>query len=161
MKALHLILLCSLGLGTLVHGATVLLVTEGIISQSSSGSYPFVEAGDLFRLTVSYADHFSDIDADPDLGVYLPSDLSMVLEIIGKGVAFESVGGSVNVLARPDDFPVYSIISQIQPNGHSLFLIFTEANRLHAPLSGDGIPNEFGQYSDYDSVGFSIIDLPD
>jgi hypothetical protein len=117
-----------------------------------------VEAGDAFRLTVSYADHFADTDADPDLGVYHPNDLSMVLEIIGKGVAFESIGGSVNVLARPADFPVYSIVSRAQPNGHSLFLFFTDLDRSHAPLFGDAIPIDFGQLGDYDSVRFSIID---
>lgn len=160
MKAPLLHLLCCLGLGSLVHGATVFLVTEGTINQSSSGAYPFVEAGDAFRLTVSYSDHFADTDADPDLGVYLPNDLSMVLEIIGKGVAFESIGGSVNVLARPADFPVYSIISRAQPNGHSLFLFFTDLDRSHAPLFGDEIPIDFGQLGDYDSVRFSIVDFP-
>jgi hypothetical protein len=161
MKAPHLLLLCSLGLGSLVDGATVSLITEGTINQSSSGTYPFVEAGDAFRLTVSFSDHFADTNADPDLGVYLPNDLSMILEIIGKGVAFESIGGSVNVLTRPADFPVYSIISRAQPNGHSLFLVFTDLDRSHAPIFGDAIPIDFGQFGDYDSVGFSIVVFPD
>lgn len=161
MKAPRLFLLCSLGLGSLAHGASVFLVAEGIINQSSSGAYPLVAAGDVFRLTVSYSDYFADTDTDPNLGVYLPTDLRMVLEIIGKGVAFQSVGGSVSVSVRPGDFPVYSIFSQSQPNGHSLALFFAEANRSHAPLSGDRIPSDFGQYSDYDSVGFSIINFPD
>ena len=161
MKTPHLLFLYSLGLSSLSEAATTFLVVEGVINQSSSADYPFVVAGDMFKLTVSYSDHFPDIDADPNLGVYLPTDLSMVLEIVGKGVAFEAVGGSVNVSTQPADFPVYSIISQIQPNGHSLFLVFSDINRSHAPLFGDGIPIDFGQYSDYDSIGIAIIDHPD
>ena len=159
MKAPHLLLLCCLSLASLVQGATIFLVAEGTINQSSNGDYPFVKAGDAFKLTISYSDHFADTEADPDFGVYLPTDLSMIFEIIGKGVAFESIGGSVNVLARPADFPVYSIISRAQPNGHSLFLFFTDLDRSHTPFLGDKIPIDFGQLGDYDSVRFSIVDF--
>ena len=64
----------------------------------------------------------------------------------------------MNVLASSGDFPVYSIISQMQPNGHTLFLVFTDLDRSYAPTSGDVIPTDYGQVEHYDSVGFSIID---
>jgi hypothetical protein len=157
MKVPQLLFLYCLVFSSFVRGATVLLVTEGTISQSAHTAYPFVEAGDVFRLTVSYSDTYADIDPDPNLGVYLTSDLSMVLEIIGKGVAFESIGGSVNVLARPDNYPGYTIISRAKPNGHSMFLVFSDLDRSHAPVLGDRIPIDFGTLGDYDSVGFSIL----
>ena len=159
MKASLSLFLCWLTCCSLLHGATIFLVTEGTITQTSGGVYPLVDAGDAFRLTVSYSDQVADTDSDPELGVYLPSDLSIVLEILGEGVVFQSIGGSVNVSTRPQDFPVYSIISQGQPNGHSLFLVFSDNDRSDAPVLGDGIPTSFGEFEDYDSVGFSIVDF--
>lgn len=141
------------------HGATVLLVAEGSIDQSLASAYPTVDPGDTFRLTVSYSDQAVDTDSDPALGVYLSSDLCLSLEILGDGVLFQSLGGSVNVAVSPQDFPVYSIISQTQPNGHSLFLVFSDNDRSDAPVLGDAIPTTFGDINNYDSVGFSIVDL--
>ena len=65
----------------------------------------------------------------------------------------------MNVAVSPQDFPVYSIISQRQPNGHSLFLVFSDNDRSDAPVLGDAIPTAFGEIGNYDSVGFSIVDL--
>ena len=160
MKIKTLLYLCFLASSTFVNGATVFLVAEGTIDRTLVDAFPLVQAGDAFRLTVSYSGDFADTDADPDLGVYLPSDLSIFFEVIGKGVVFESIGGSVNVLGRGADFPVYNIISQTQPNGHSLFLIFNDRDRSHSPLIGDKLPFDFGNFEDYDSIVFSIINIP-
>jgi hypothetical protein len=160
MKAIHLLPLYLAAISPIAHGATVVLVSEGTIDQSSIGAFPLIEVGDAFRLSVSYSVGSDDTDADPDLGVYLPSDLRIIFEVIGKGIAFESLGGSVNVLGRAEDFPVYSFISKTQPDGRSLFLLFNDQDRSNSPLLGDGIPVEFGSISDYDAVVFSIIHTP-
>ncbi len=157
MKTCALLLLGVLAFGSLTRAATVSLLADGAIDQAWNGAYPFVDTGDPFRLSVSYSDGWADTDPAANLGVYLPEDLRITLEILGEGVAFQSLGGSVNVSLDPGEFPVFSILSTL-PDGNALFYVFRDDDR--SLVLDDSLPTSFGSITDYDWVGFSVIRMP-
>ena len=157
MKTHALILLGALAFASTPQAATVSLFADGTIDHAWSGAYPFVDAGDSFRLSVSYSDGWADTDPTSTLGVYLPEDLSITLDILGEGTAFHSIGGSVNVTTEPVEFPAIGILSTL-PDGNALFFIFRDDDR--SSILDDSLPTAFGSIADYDWVGFSVIQVP-
>jgi hypothetical protein len=157
MKTRVLFLFGALAFGTTLHAATVSLFADGTIDQAWNGAYPFVDAGDSFRLSVSYSDGWTDTDPAANLGVYLPEDLSITLDILGEGIALQSIGGSVNVTTDPGEFPAIGILSTL-PDGNALFFIFRDDDR--SSILDDRLPTSFGSITDYDSVAFSVIYMP-
>jgi hypothetical protein len=123
MKTHAFILLGALAFASTLQAATVSLFADGTIDQAWSGAYPFVDAGDSFRLSVSYSEGWADTDPSASLGVYLPEDLSITLDILGEGTAFHSLGGSVNVTTEPGEFPAIGILSTLA-DGNALFFVF-------------------------------------
>jgi len=144
-------------LGSTLEAGTVSLFADGTIDQAWSGAYPFVDAGDSFRLSVSYSDGWADTDPTASLGVYLAEDLTITLDILGEGTAFHSVGGSVNVTTDPGEFPAMGILSTL-PDGNALFFLFRDDDR--SSILDDRLPTAFGSIADYDAVGFSVIKTP-
>jgi len=157
MKTHALILLGALAFAPTPQAATVSLFGDGTIDQAWNGAYPFVDAGDSFRLSVSYSDGWADTDPTGNLGVYLPEDLTITLDILGEGTAFHSVGGSINVTTDPGEFPAIGILSTL-PDGNALFFLFRDDDR--SSIFSDSLPTAFGSIADYDAVGFSVIKMP-
>jgi hypothetical protein len=157
MKTHTLILLGALAFASTPQAATVSLFAEGTIDQAWDGAYPFVDAGDSFRLSVSYFDGWADTNPTASLGVYLPEDLTITLDILGEGTAFHSFGGSVNVATDPGEFPVIGILSTLR-DGNALFFLFRDDDR--SAIFDDSLPTAFGSIADYDAVGFSVIKMP-
>lgn len=157
VKTHALILLGALAFTSTSQAATVSLFADGTIDQAWNGAYPFVDAGDSFRLSVSYSDGWADTDPTASLGVYLPEDLTITLDILGEGTAFHSFGGSVNVTTEPGAFPAIGVLSTL-PDGNALFFLFRDHDR--SSILDDSLPTAFGSIADYDAVGFSVIKMP-
>ncbi len=138
-------------------GATVTLYAKGVIDHAWIGAYPFVDAGDRFQLVVTYSDIWDDTNPDSDIGVYILDNLSISLEIVGKGVAFTTLGGSINVSLTPDNFPSISILSTLS-DGNWLFFLFRDDDR--SSIGDDSLPTSFGAIGEYDAVGFSVLANP-
>jgi len=121
-----------------LQGALVSLVTEGVIDQSSEDG---VDLGTT--------------------GTYVDDDLSVTLEFIESGEIIRGTGGSISVntiLASDEFFPVSDILflSDLPLLG-TLFLSFTDSDGALIP--NNDLPTQFGDAQDYDTAGFSIIDL--
>jgi len=146
-----------------LHASTIFLVSEGTISQASGLRYPSVDAGDSFRISVSYPDSLFDSNPSESIGTYVSDNLSITFEILGEGTVFQSLGGSVNVSTTPGEFPVYGIASRLNGDGDALFLSFSDIDRSSVAAGGDSLPTTFGDAADYDSIGFAIVhfDAPD
>lgn len=157
MKTLTLILAEVLALGCTLNAANVSLFADGTIDQALRGAYPFVDAGDSFRLSISYSDGWADTETRADLGTYLVEDLSITLEIIDEGVAFRSLGGSISVFLDPMYDAVLQISSYL-PDGNALYLVFQDYD--HSSVLDDHLPTSFGSITDYDWVAFAVKDLP-
>lgn len=157
MKTRALVLVGVVAFGFGLKAGTVSFLAGGTIDHAWSGTYPCVDAGDSFRLRVSYSDVWGDTDPAANLGVYLAQDLIVTLEIVGEGVAFQSVGGSVNVSLDPGAFPAFGIASTL-PDGNALLFVFRDDDR--SSVLGDSLPTSYGGISDYDWVGFSVLRMP-
>lgn len=157
MKTSAFLLFGVLAIGPTVQAGTVSLLADGIIDQAWNAGYPFVDPGDSFRLSISYSDGWADTDPSANFGSYRPDDLSVTLEILGEGVAFRSIGGSVSVSLDPSEFPAFTIISTLQ-DGNPLVVVFRDDDR--SSILDDSLPINFGIITDYDSVGFSVIHFP-
>ena len=157
MKTRALILVWTVAFGFALKAGTVSFLADGTIDHAWSGTYPFADAGDSFRLHVSYSDEWADTDPAANLGVYLAEDLSVTLEVLGEGVVFHSVGGSVNVSLDPGEFPAFGIASTL-PDGNALFFLFRDDDR--SSVLDDSLPTSYGSISDYDWVGFSVLRMP-
>jgi hypothetical protein len=157
MKTHALILLGALAFASTPQAATASLFADGTIDQAWNGTYPFVDTGDSFRLSVSYSDGWADTDPTANLGVYLPKDLTITLDILGEGTVFHSFGGSVNVTTDPGEFPAIGVLSTL-PDGNALFFLFRDDDR--SSILDDRLPTAFGSIADYDAVSFSVIKMP-
>ena len=157
MKTHNLILIGVLAFASTSQATLISLFAHGTIDQAWNGAYPFVDAGDSFRLSVLYSDGWADTDSAATLGVYLPGDLSITLEIPGEGTAFHTLGGSINIATEPGTFPAISIFSTL-PDGNALFFLFRDDDR--SSILDDSLPAAFGSIAEYDAVAFSVVDLP-
>jgi hypothetical protein len=163
MNLRYLTALLGLWVFPSLHASTIFLVSEGTISQASGLGYPLADAGDSFRISVSYPDSLIDSNPSESIGTYVSDNVSITFEIPGEGTVFQSFGGSVNVSTTAGDFPVYSIASRLNGDGDALFLVFSDIDRSSVAAVGDSLPTTFGAAADYDSIGFAIVhfDAPD
>ena len=144
-----------------LQGALVSLVTEGVIDQSSEDGIDLGTIGNSFRLSISYRSDLQDSDPSSLLSTYVDDDLSVTLEFIESGEIIRGTGGSIivnTILASDEFFPVsdISFLSNLPLLG-TLFLSFTDSDGALIP--NNDLPTQFGDAQDYDTAGFSIIDL--
>lgn len=84
-----------------------------------------MDIGDTFRLTVSYSHQVADPDPDPELEAFLPSDLSLVFEILGEGVAFQDPTVPIPTIpGTPPTNPVDGTVTSISiPEPETMLLV--------------------------------------
>lgn len=144
-----------------LRGAIVSLTAEGVISETFAKGSDFGRVGESFKLSISYRSDLSDADPTAYFGQYFDDDMVVTLEFLESGQVLRGTGGSVNVnsILGPDGttfVPEILILSGL-PDLGALFFGFRDEDGLE--IRDTELPTEFNDVTDYDFVGFSVIDL--
>lgn len=143
-------------------GATISIFASGVVTNEwkSGSGFPAVDVGDRFELSVSYTDSLPDQSVGYNTGQIYPADLTVSLQIMGKGTILSSTGGVVSFIitqctSGPGGYcyPAIQIFSS-STSGLGFELLIADKD-LSLPLINTSWI-DYGQIYDYESVEFYV-----
>ena len=155
-----LIAIVTFSLVPVSFSATVSLVATGRITNEWESAFPTTENGDDFKLYVSFTDREPVIPVGSSFSdPFSPEDLTVTLEILGKGIIFQRLGGSISsgtqcyLSPGPPCHPSVRITSPLL--GDSVFILsFSDLD--NSVPADEIIRTSYASFEEYESIDFRI-----